>query len=372
LETGLSEKEIKDSFQEKALEKQVDVFKDELVVHGTFIENLKEILKNGLKYEEARPKRMYAGYGKPYANAFDFALPWEDSTGRGLYCSRINNETAYCLNNLSFSLPNLSDLKKGLSIIKEYAGLENLQKEERNLRQKYCIPQDVDLETTPGYLSNIPKDEDENQEITEKLLNMQKGNLTRQNIKLQQALKNVFKEEKVADLEKITLTDFIDENGNPKAVKLNVDGKQREIFYDIDGWLKLKNLERNSFASELESGFASHYPVHLILNPEFFKNYSNFVYNFKHNGNIPKKAILGLMITLNNPKESSDDDLWAKKLNLERRTYLPLRNRENKKVKEIKKEALIRWLKPQIIKLFKENPEMALPLYDEEGTIIYP
>jgi len=33
---------------------------------------------------------------------------------------------------------------------------------------------------------------------------------------------------------------------------------------------------------------------------------------------------------------------------------------------------MIRWLKPQILKIFKENPKMALPLYDEKGEIIYP
>ena len=358
--------EALEGFAEKALEKKVDIFKDELVIHGTFIENIKDIFKNGLS-DEAEPKRSYENYQQPFSNPYDQASPWEDPQGRGLYFSRINNETAFNLNNCSYYLPNLKELQNGLGIIEQYGGLKNLIKAEKELRGKYAIPQDIDLEATPGYLANV--DEEKNPEnfedIIKELLALQKGNLNRQNEKLQKALKYCFKEAKITNLDKIEITNFIDQEGEPQAVTLDVDDKEREVFYDIDGWLKLKNLKLNSFSPE--NGFVRHYPIHLILNPNFFESHSNFVYSFKHQGDVPVEAINGLMITLDIGKlEDSETE------KLGRRTYIPLRNKEAKKAKKIKKDAMIRWLKPQILKIFKENPERALPLYDEKGNIIYP
>lgn len=360
-----SKNEAVEGFAEKALEKRADIFKDELVIHGTFIENIKDILKNGLS-DEAKPKRSYENYQQPYFNTYDEALPWEEPYGRGIYLSRINNETAFNLNNCSYYLPNLTDLKNGLNIIEQYGGLETLIEAEKRLREEYAIPQNINLKETPGYLKDVEDKNPENFEnIAKELFDLQKGNLIRQNEKLQKALTEYFKEAKLANLEKIKITDFIDKEGNPKTVKLSVDDKEREVFYDIDGWLKLKNLKRNSFAPQ--NGFVGHYPIHLILDPDFFQNHSNFVYSFKHEGDVPVEAIKGLMITLD--IEESDDSETEK---LGRRTYIPLRDKETKKAKKIKREAMIRWLKPQILEIFKENPAMAMPLYDEKGNIIYP
>lgn len=306
-------------FEQEALKKKVDLLHDELVIHGTFIENLEDILKNGLG--GSKSKRQYSGYGKPYSNPYDQPLPWEDEFGAGVYFSRINNTPAFVLHNFA-ELPPLAEAK--------------------NIFEQEII------------------DEKQLQEY---------------NQELQKALTKYFEDKKlISRLDQITLQDLVGPKGQPKEINVQLeDGTEKIIFYDIDGWLKVRSTKPKPFSWPL---FSDNYPIHLILRPDFFTLSSRYRNNFKYHGEtIPPEAIIGLVITLDSigieEKLQDEEKEWLKE-KLSRLTYIPQRHQQTGEFKEIKREPLIRFVRSLLKRLSQENLQIAMPIYNEKGEMIFP
>lgn len=64
-------------------------------------------------------------------------------------------------------------------------------------------------------------------------------------------------------------------------------------------------------------------------------------------------------------------DLLSHHKPLTRRQYIPVRNKETKEPKEIKRDVLIRFLINLVKKIKKEKPEFEIPIYDEQGKLLF-
>jgi hypothetical protein len=364
--------------------KDLDLSNKEMVIHGTFIENLESILRNG--FDDSLSKRQYGGYGKGFASNPDMARSrqqWEDPFGRGLYFSRINGKYAYYLNNEYPKLHNLFDILKNKDLLQK---IRRMRENEQNLRLKYGIPGGAILDDNSLYLKRLQLQL--GPERFEKVRNLLLGFQDKKDPytkKIQIAIKKLvedWKDDKDGSINvdrNLTIFDFIDEDGQAKSQSfLDSKGKEVKFFYDKDGWMKIWRETGSYFNPKFSwrnTLFSDNYPIHLVVDSKFFSNYE-YRNSIRYKGQaLPPESIQGIIISLDTkekdslPDENSFDPSYHKRLT--RRQYIPMRNRKTRKPKKIKREVLERFLVGLVKKMKRENPKLEIPIYDEQGKMLF-
>jgi hypothetical protein len=355
---------------------KLDLANQEMIIHGTFIENIESLLRNG--FDDSLSKRQFSGYGEVFdAESAGPIYAWEQPYGGGLYFTKINGKTSHKINYEYSKLENLFDIIKNKI---QWEKICSQLKEEKNLRSKYEISQHEVLNEKSRSLKRLEAilDPSEFEEVKRSLLAFQKNrDPYTKNIRI--AIKkyaNEYKGDKdslVIIDRNLTVGDFIDESGTPKEQSFRSrNGKEIKFFYDKDGWMKVwRDIEfDNKKFTWKKITFANNYPIHMIVDPKYFSQCPAYEENIRYAGDpIPPESIKGIVVTLDisDYAPSSSDEFF----DLTRKSYIPERNRGTREPKEIKREVLIRFLIKLVKKIKREKPEFEMPIYDEQGRLLF-